>query len=98
MRDDDIDLALDQIGRQLRIQIVFAFRPALLDHQVLALDITQIAHAGAERLETRGEARGRKAEKTDPINLGRLGENTARADEDAGAHGCQQCSTAVHVA
>src|SRR5262249_15495511 len=47
-RDDYVHLPADQIGNQLRIGISATFRPAVLDHHVLALDEAQLLEATPE--------------------------------------------------
>jgi hypothetical protein len=44
-REDHVDVRTDQIGREVA-QLVFAFRPAELDDDVLALDVAKVTQAG----------------------------------------------------
>ena len=51
-REDHADLPTNQIGDQIRCPIVLAFRPAVFDRDVLALDIAGIAQAPPEGDQT----------------------------------------------
>ena len=48
-RDDQIDVAADEIGGQCGQPIVMALRPAIFDRQILSLDIAGFAQSLAER-------------------------------------------------
>ena len=52
VRGDHGDPATNQIGRQRRQSIVFAFRPAVFDRHVLALDIAGFLQALAKSTQT----------------------------------------------
>jgi hypothetical protein len=45
-------LAVDQFGRQCRQPIIPAFRPAIFDSEILAVDIANVAQALAECAES----------------------------------------------
>jgi hypothetical protein len=49
-RDDDVNLEMDEIGREVREAIVSALRIAVLDADVLSLDPTEVAETEPECL------------------------------------------------
>src|SRR5262249_57176954 len=49
---EDVDLRSNELGRELRVAIVLAFRPAAIDDDVLAFHIALLAQALAERAES----------------------------------------------
>jgi hypothetical protein len=51
VRDDDIHPQINQFGGKLRKAIRFPFRPAVLDDDVLPLNVTEIAQTLSERLD-----------------------------------------------
>ena len=57
-RDDHRDPPANQFGRQRRQPIVSGFRPAVLDRDVLALDIAGLLQALAKSRQTVANASG----------------------------------------
>jgi len=58
MGHDDIDLEIDQFGKQRRQPVIVAICPAVFDDQIKSLVIAEIAQAGAERLGPLGQTVG----------------------------------------
>jgi len=52
LRDDDVHLQTDQVGREGGVAIILALGPSGLDGDVLTFHIAQIPQALAEGLET----------------------------------------------
>ena len=52
LRDDDVHLQTDQVGREGGVAIILALGPSGLDGDVLTFHIAQLAQALAEGLET----------------------------------------------
>ena len=73
-RHDDVDLEPDQLGRESGEPLVLSLRPSVLDHDVLALDVAELAQPSPERLDEMlgRHGRGRGHEEADPIDLPRL--------------------------
>ena len=59
--NDQVDLAVNEFGRHCRQSIVVAFRPAILDRDVLPLNIAALAQSLAERGQDRCIEAGRPA-------------------------------------
>ena len=51
MRDDDIDLETDELGRQVEQPFTPALGPAFLDEDVLVLDVAELAQAVPKGLD-----------------------------------------------
>ena len=73
MRQDDVHLAAKQFGRETREPFVLVLGESIFKDNVLAVDITEFAQAGAETQEhVRVNAFGSGAKKPDPPHLLRL--------------------------
>src|SRR5206468_1532134 len=72
-RDDHGDLALDQLGGELRQQVRAAFGPAVFDREVLTVDVAAFLQALAESFdEMRAFVGPAAVEKADERNRGAL--------------------------
>src|SRR5262245_39848877 len=73
MGDDQVHFGADQFGRQFGKSLVAPLRPAVLDDDVGALDITEVAQAQPDCLEPGSKRRrGCQAQESDPRHLARL--------------------------
>ena len=70
MRYDYIDVELHQLGRELGKAVVSALGPPILDHNVLALLVSELAKAHSQWVDQASVfcLRGH-AEKADPVDL-----------------------------
>jgi hypothetical protein len=89
-RNNDVDLETDRLRDKRWVAIIATLCPSVLDHDVLALDVAEIAQFLAEGGNELGLERGRGgAEEHDPVDLPyrlRLG------GEGRGEQGAGQCA------
>src|SRR5260221_13706767 len=71
--NDHVDFALDQLGRELRQELGLALRPAVLDRDVLAVDIAAFLEPRAERVDEVRALVGRAAVQEADEGNGALG-------------------------
>ena len=97
-RHDDDDLELDRLSYQRREAVVVAFGPAVVDHNIPALDVVEIAQAVAQGRDKLGLQRCRGiAQVGVAIHASRLlRPSGARRSKGTGQRGQQEAAT-VHA-
>src|SRR5438132_7799965 len=96
-RQDDIDLALDKRGNDAGVLFERVLRPTMLDREIAALDIAEVAHAVAKCVdEVSGAHRPRSREKTDAPDFALLRRNAARQTKRGKGAGCDDQLPTIH--
>src|SRR5262249_10637729 len=87
-REHDIHLALDELSSDRGQPIVFPLRPAVLEDDVLALAVAQVAEALVEEVKRRRRPVGvrERREHADARDLARLGPGHPGCAQSAQAH------------